>query len=291
MTHIVKKYKIKLPFTVDEWRKGQRYALVKLSNDDMTILTHKQNVNDLYKITETHKVLNLKKKMPTIIKKLIPEQACFVDEYSITIEKTNNKKIEHLKINEEAHIDEGVIKEVKIQENIFKAINHCISDPKSLEHLENLKSTKLPTLKSSGGSTLYLNKYFDKNTFILTVDTLIDSEDKKNIFNIEKKYQSENIDFRTFKQANIFKIGDRNYEEDWESKYPAIYLYKKIDVNINSFLLGRVAYEVESTLIGIIVDAIQLVIREYDNWKNLTEEQLVEMESELLKKYIADSIK
>src|SRR5690606_35070709 len=121
---------------------------------------------------------------------------------------------------------------------------------------------------------IYKNKYFDPSTFSLEVKTYVANEAKDNPFEAKETHKTEDIDFVTFKKKNLLKVGDRDYSGDWTTRYPSIVCHKLVDVSVKSAFLGWVAGEIEKFFKGFLVNIQQQIIETYDEWKDLTEEEI-----------------
>lgn len=339
MTTKTRIYSIKLPFTIKEWRKGSRYILTKLTTNEVKIVYHNTKASGSFLETSTHKVLDVKNKMPYIIGKLIPDDACVVDEFSTSIDSIvvsldgpggNNTKAQAYNIKTCAKNKDGILEKVKaekggiIKEKDMKGlenqleninINEKADDEKSNsdgakinvlgkdgeklkindEIAENLGKDILKIMakcQNSGDDehvnhaiTIYKNRYFDTKTFSLQVKTHASTKVQKNVFELDKDFKELEIDFRTYNKKDLTKVGDRDYT-NWESEYPCINLYKLVDVSVNSFGMGWVASEVDKFIRNLLVDVQQKIIKSYDEWKDLTEEDLKTLEDEMIQKFI-----
>lgn len=293
MTNRVRLYKIRVPFTISEWRKGQRYILTKLTTSDVQIVYHKTRKEDKTLITETHKILDVKNKIPYIIKKVIPDDACIVDEFSTNVEALSidisTEKGKQV-YNIETHIEnkDGILAKLdvnrteivdKTKENNedykvnIKNVNFTENDNSSIESLHSC-------------TTSYKNRHFDEKTFILHIKTKISNKDIENIFGMETAPKEEAIDFRSFNKKDIKKVGERDYSGEWSERLPSIYVYKLIDVSINSFGFGWITKDIDKHVRNMLVDVQQQIIETYDEWKNLSEEELVKLEKEMIQKFI-----
>jgi hypothetical protein len=212
MTTKIREYAIKIPFTLQDYRRGQRYVLAKYTTDEVIILENKQRKEDKKVISECKKILNLKKRLPSILTSVLNEKSLLLDEYSINIDEYSSK-------NE---------------------------------------------LISSSCVTSYVNQYYDTDTFTLTVKTMTSSGKKENIFK-EKNAKLEDIDLSDSKDG--------------------IFIYKFISITINSMLVGWMADHIKNAMKNMLLKFQKKVIETENEWKNISEEELVVLEKAMCEKF------
>lgn len=302
MSRKIKLYVIKVPFSVSELRRGSRYILTKLTTNDVQIVYHRTKKNEKVLITETHKVIDARKKIPYILKKVIPEDACVVDEFStnidsIAFEIKDSTKREVYNIDTQMQNKDGIVAELDVHRTEIISENPKTSDDADAnsEDKKNSKESEIninilninedqENLDSC--TTTYKNRHFDKSTFSMTIKTKLRTEFIENIFKVEKDYKTEIIDFRSYNKANLNKVGDRDYSGNWEEKYKSTYVYKLIDIDVNRFGFGWISGEIDKHVRNMLVDVQQKIIETYDEWKNLTEEEIVNMEKEMIQRFL-----
>ena len=86
MSKKVREYIIKMPYSVSEWRKAQRYVLAKYTTEEVTIIKHQKTKDENMTKTETHKFINIVKRLPSVIGKVIGGKAFCIDEYSTNLD-------------------------------------------------------------------------------------------------------------------------------------------------------------------------------------------------------------
>ena len=139
MTTKIREYIIKVPFTIDEWRKGQRYVLAKQTTDEVTIVKTNQRKENNKIITEYHKVLNISKRLPSLIMKVIDSKSLLIDEFSVNIDEIRSEEdddIDVLVTDKEIAEDKGTLEKmsiVKTQE---------VENPSEIEESLNGKNFK-----------------------------------------------------------------------------------------------------------------------------------------------------
>ncbi|KAI4292202.1 hypothetical protein PAPHI01_1476 [Pancytospora philotis] len=318
-----KVYRIKVPFDAHEWRRGSRYILTKLTTEEVQIVYHTMSHGKTSVTTKTHKILDVKAKVPYIVRKLIPDSACIVDEFSTNIDSAivtvvdpagNAQTGQAYNIETRVENEEGVVAEVKATkdgvvspENLAGTVNQlgninvneeladCKEDggPSRVTVKEADKSGDSEASAGNGLSklmskctTVYKNRYFDPATFSLEVATMAVAEPKENIFDLEKAHKEEDLDFRTYNKSSLLRAGERSYEGDWGERYPVTYVYKCVDVSVNSFGLGWVAGEVDKMIRNLLVSVQQKIIETYDEWSKLSDEEIGELEEQMVKKFV-----
>ena len=131
---------------------------------------------------------------------------------------------------------------------------------------ENKQKKKSPAVVSSSCETCYVNKYYDVNTFSLTVKTVVSSDLKENIF-AQKDFKSSLIDLS--KESPKF-----------------VHIYKLITVTVNSTLLGWICEHIKNTMKNMLIKFQEKIIESYDKWKNISEEELVELEKKMIETFM-----
>ncbi|KAI5169154.1 hypothetical protein PAEPH01_0486 [Pancytospora epiphaga] len=333
MTRKVRVYAIKLPFTLKEWRKGSRYILTKLTTSEVQIVYHTMSHDEGCITTKTHKVLDVKNKVPYIIRKLIPDTACVVDEFSTNIDsvvlkvndpsgnsatgqvynieaviENNDGAIEHIDLKKEGvvkpenmggieeqlvNVDANEQGEKKLEKDITVKIKDEDGDKlklsgKGSSGKENGQSVSEMSLNKlfNKCTTIYKNRCFDSNTFSLEVHTVGADEPHEKPFDLNTAYKTEWIDFRTYGKADLTKTGSRDYSGDWEKSFPTIIVYKCVDISVNKFGLGWVTSEVNKMIRGLLISVQQKIVESYEEWANLTEEEIKSLENEMIQKFI-----
>ncbi|KAL6121791.1 hypothetical protein NUSPORA_01241 [Nucleospora cyclopteri] len=303
MTNCKKLYKIKMPFSLDEYRRGMKYVLYKMTTNEVKIIKmhRKKAVNKI--ITETHKELDLTGRMPYIVKKVIPGAACFVDEFSINIDIlfTKLENIKKEKIHQEIQtkqnglqIDQEQTIELKIDEEMQTKQNEIQIEQEIMKSMKELKSAIQahenlnPNSMDHGHSciTKYKNKYFDENTFKMKIETVVNKNPDYKINGYDKV---EEIDFRDFGGKKISKVEKRDYSGSYDKKYECCYVYKGIDIEINSFGLGWISKEINKALRNMLVEFLQTIVETHSEWIQKSEEDLDGFEQEVLKKILSPS--
>jgi hypothetical protein len=85
---LIIEYRIPLPFTLEEWQKGQQYMIAKASlletdgREGIEVLKDEPFQNDVGKGNFTHKVFHLASKLPEWTKKIIPDSVLQIEEKS-----------------------------------------------------------------------------------------------------------------------------------------------------------------------------------------------------------------
>lgn len=299
MTTKTKVYKIKVPLTLQEWRKGSRYILTKLTTSEVQIVYHTTESSGGEITTKTHKILDVKQKIPYIIRKLIPDTACIVDEFSTNIDSVMVTLTDPAGNTETAQVY-NVETKLKNKEGLLEAIDTVREDvvvpDRIADQLENinLNEERKDGAPGRGGAekmvnhctTVYKNRYFDAKTFSLEVRTAGTHVLKENIFDLDKAFKEEFLDFRTCNHAKIARVGERDYSGDWESSYPCTIIYKLVDVSVNSFGLGWVAAEVDRMIRNLLVSVQQKIIQSYDDWVHLSEKEISDLENDMVQRFI-----
>lgn len=331
MTTKIKVYKIKLPLTLKEWRKGQRYVLTKMTTSEVQIVYHKTEAADEYLITKTHKIIDVRKKIPYVIKKIIPNDAGVVDEFSTNIDssviivtKEGEEPTEEqiYKIKTKLKNEEGVLSEVSAEKVGVVEAENMEDKAKPLENINNEEEKEIKgmhelTIKNEAEgdkpkspdqpdnaasenhikeflgnkfknscTTIYKNRYFNPSTFKLEIKTIATQEPADNIFEQEKAPEEDSLDFRTFNKSKLYHVGSRDYTGNWEERYPHINCYKLVHVTVNSFGLGWITSEIDKMLRNLLMEVQQKVIETYDEWADLSNEDIEKLEKEMISKFI-----
>lgn len=287
MTTKIREYIFKIPFTVDQWRKGQRYVLAKHTTDETQILDIKQRKENGTVITETRKLLDLSRRLPTVLKKLMKENALFVEEFSTNIDvvsdedsrtyiTTKNIKtgglLKEMDVTktEEAKLDK--IGSLEMQDGTDRQVNIELSNNKAAASsgsstTESVSSaaSSISSTTSSTCETSYVSKHYDTDTFSLIIKTHVKTKMEEKVFSEEGKRQV--FDFTNGKQANC-------------------YIYKLVKVTINSMIFGWVADKVKNSVRDMLSGFCTKVIETENEWKDLSEEDLVKLEQEMIKKFL-----
>lgn len=292
MTTKIREYVFKIPFTIDQWRKGQRYVLAKHTTDETQILDIKQRKENGALITETRKILDLSKRLPTVLKKLMKENALFVEEFSTNIDviggedsrtyitkksiKTDGllKEMDVTK-TEEAKMDrigsmemqDGEDRKVNLElSKDYSSKDHSSKDHSPKDYSSNMSTTSsVSSTTSSTCETSYVSKHYDTDTFSLTIKTHVKSSMEEKVFSEEGKRQE--FDFTNGKEAKC-------------------YIYKLLKVTINSMIFGWVTDKVKNSVRDMLNGFCLKVIESENEWKDLTEEELVKIEEEMIKKFL-----
>lgn len=289
----MREYRTKVPYTVSKWRKGQRYVLAKYTTDDIQILDIEKMVESDSIVTKSHKILNMSKWLPGVIKKIMNENAMFVEEFSTNVDviklpATSQESEKEIVVTQKKIKTKGVLKEIDMTKTQKVKDGHISSEPlKDIEssNLEDFE-TKRTSLSignratgqvSSGESeffsssceTSYVNKHYDASTFSLSVKTIVKTEEGENVFQAE---------------------GSKFYSYDLsQGKEPFCYVYKLITVSINSMIFGWVADKVKNSVRDMLNKFHERVIETEEEWKNISEEELVKLEEEMTRKFLRKS--
>lgn len=292
MTTKTRIYRTKVPFTVEEWRKGQRYVLAKYSTDEVKIIQHTFTKSDGSVITETHKEIDLSKRIPGVVRKVINGNAVTVDEYSTTVDIMCFCGKADLVVTKQHIKTDGLLKEMNIEKvQEIKEIKHK-GDPMKDVQKDNLeedvdtkigidlskinkqgkpcKSHEKPkstvSTLASTCETRYVNRQYDTNTFSLLVKTIVKEEEEENLF------EEEGAKFQKYDLS--------------EGKEPFCYVYKLLSVTVNSMFFGWVADHVKNAIRDMINKFHEQVISTEKEWRNIKEEELVKLEEEMMQKYM-----
>ncbi|EJW04480.1 hypothetical protein EDEG_01297 [Edhazardia aedis USNM 41457] len=156
-------------------------------------------------------------------------------------------------------------------------------------------------------STTYTNKYFNENTFKMTVNSVhvdgVDFQDNINEMpaNIWKNTKVDYIDIAVDGEYEVkpsdyisqkAKIGPlhKGWIEDFKKQnIPLMTCYKQVSIEINCFGLGWLVNEVEKQLRKIFATSHQQMFCQMDDWYDLTIEDIRKIEEETKK--LLDNIK
>lgn len=288
MTTKVREYRTKVPYSVHEWRKGQRYVLAKYTTDDVQILDIKQRKEEGSIVTETRKILNMSKWLPGVVRKILNENAMFVEEFSTNIDvirlPSNNEPGKEVVVTEEKLKTKGLLREMDVETVQEVSGVKDSQDPLKDIKPENLKDgtdkkmtvslkTKSEGVEDSTFSTIssscetsYVNKHYDPSTFALSIKTLVKNEEEGSVF------QAEGSKVQVYDLA-----GDRE---------PFCYVYKLITVTINSMVFGWVADKIKNSVRDMLAKFHEKVIETEKEWKDIKEEDLLKLEEEMVKKFM-----
>lgn len=307
MTRKTKVYKIKLPLTIKEWRKGSRYILSQLTTDDVKIVIHRKEPGYKELKTITHKILDISKKVPYIIKKVLPEQSLILEEHSVNIDLLEIKMNKEKEITEEEvyniEDDKGVYEKIKLKmrgiieknykkdkENDANEIsNFKEKDVKSVQENTTICENKEINIKEEMMNyceTKYKNAKYDEKTFKLQINTLGSKKELNNAFELDNGYKEVEIDFRKHGKKNLKNVGTRDYSGDWTKRYPSMYLYKFVEVEINSFGFGWITKEIDKILKNFLVDVQLKIIESYYEWINLSNDEMEKLERQMINKFL-----
>jgi len=273
MTTKVREYITKVPFSVHEWRKGQRYVLAKYTTEDVQIIGIKKRQEEDKLVTESHKILSMGKWLPGVVKKILNENALLVEEFATNIDVFAKGTV----ATKERIRTDGLLKEMKVEKE--QRVKGKVEDPGEIESKDVGKDTdKKVTVSVSKGTpseastvlstcdTSYVNKYYDANTFTLTVKTAVkDVEEKGGVFGTDPE------------KVQVF---------DLSKGREGCYVYKLITVTINSLVLGWIAERIKNSVRDMLGKFHEKVIETEDEWKDMKEEELVKLEEEMIKKFL-----
>lgn len=292
----IRVYRTKVPFSVSQWRIGQRYVLAKYTTDEVKIVDLRQSNVEGKLVTESHKVIDLSKRMPSVIKKLIAGNALLVDEFSTNVDvmhiskgldgekkelfmtkekfKTKGllKELDVMETGELKSLDhkEDPIRDIKssnIKDGISKKIAVDLKDVENNEKIYNQKeSTESSSTVTSTCETKYVSKHYDTNTFSLVVKTLVDDELN------EEAFKEEEGKIHTYDLA--------------ANQEPYCFVHKLVKVTVNSIFFGWMADQIKNSTRDMVNTFHERVIETKDEWMNLSEMDLVKLEEEMLEKLL-----
>lgn len=287
MTTAKRIYKIKLPLTLEEYRRGIRFAICKFTTEEVTFFKFSRDKKLNQITTESHKLLNIGERMPYVVKKVVPTAAYMVEEFStnidtVTVEKDNTTFTHFHQVTQAEGENHQVMGEETVIENVHTADGQEFTKT-------DTKQMTLPELKEihmdCGHTTFtsYKNRHFDEKTFRMQVNTKVVKNGNYVFDDTDAKV--EEIDFRIVGKEKLEKVADRDYSGDYSEKFPCIYVYKHIEIEINQFGIGWVSKEVLKILRDNIAELQQDVVRHYSEWSKMTEEELDEYENKTIEKF------
>lgn len=279
--------------------------ILKLTTENVQIIEHKKKQDDDSRRTVTHKLMDMREKIPYMIKKILPNDSMIVDEYSTNIDifefTTDVKKIIYrtemqlqnsckcvnpeggVCINTKCKLSKGESKDMTEDIN-----TEAMANKNKIEELEDkeggtkiTKSNEKETGLINYCETTYKSRHFGIDAFRLQVKTLGSKNESDNVFGLTCKYKEDAIDFRTYNKGKMWKVGSRDYSGEWKNRYPVTHVYKMIDVEINSFGFGWITKEIDKLLRSFLVDAQRKILETYDEWIKLSEEELCAMENKV----------
>lgn len=269
MSTKVREYKIKMPYTMADWRKGQRYVIAKYTTDEVQIIDVKRRKEQESVITETHKMLDISKRLPGIVKKVLSGTALCVDEYSTNVDvftfppsgASDKREVvvseETLK-NKDGLLDEMAVTEAKEVRDIpDKSPHSAYSSGDAPKHTRENSSTC---------ETRYVNRYYDVSTFSLSVKTHVRREDEGNIFSLPEGFKSQVFDLTRG------RTGD------------GVIVFKLVEVKINSTFFGWIAENIKNMLRDMLVKFQEKMIETEAEWKDMSEEELERLEEEMVRR-------
>jgi hypothetical protein len=306
MTKIAKTYKFVLPLSMDEFSRGQRYTVCKMTNEQVQILHFKRSNEKDKTILESKKELNLGGMLPRIVQKVLPREAYVVEEYSRSVDviilEDDTKQMLHIhekskmQQNDNLIRNEQVINEVEKDGTIKiekeKLINtkdgelidkhNCLEEMVGKKKAEELiNNHKMNDFSKDDPSheclSQYKNLYYDEKTFKMSIETKITQKSDYSVGGVE----IENVDFRV-SDSNL-----KQYGSEYEKRHPQyVYVYKTLRVEVNKFGLGWIASEVAKGLRNQLAEFQSNIVEWREEWKNFKDEQLEEMENLMVQKYI-----
>lgn len=268
MSTKVREYKIKMPYTMADWRKGQRYVIAKYTTDEVRIIDLKRRREQESVITETHKALDLSKRLPGIVKKVLSGSALCVDEYSTNVDvftlppQGADARREVVVCEETLKNKDGLLDEMAVKET--KELHH---EPDT-SAADSGSTGKAACEDCSTCETRYVNRYYDVNTFSLSVKTQVKRADEKNIFGLPDGFKSQTFDLTKG------RTGD------------SVIVFKLVEATINSTFFGWIAENIKNMLRDMLVKFQEKVIETEMEWKGIGEEELVRLEEELVQKFM-----
>lgn len=271
MSTKVREYKIKMPYTMADWRKGQRYVIAKYTTDEVQIIDLKRRKEQKAVITETHKMLDLSRRLPGIVKKVLSGSALCVDEYSTNVDVftfspcggSDKRKVvisEETMKNKDGLLDEMAVTEAKELLDVPDRNSHSAA---SGEDAEEQKSEDCSTCE-----TRYINKYYDVSTFSLSVRTHVKREDEGNTFNLPEGFKSQVFDLTRG------RAGD------------SVIVFKLVEVKINSTFFGWISGSIKNMLRDMLVKFQEKMIETEKEWKDMSEKELERLEEEMVGKFM-----
>lgn len=308
MTTKTKEYIIKVPLTLHDWRRGQRYMIAKYTTDEVSILGSKQRKENGKLITESHKVLNIGKRMPSIISKVLNSKALMVEEFSVNVDEIgettkvqNDRKkkeaqsstnknaviVTEKKINEA----EGLLKEMDVRtvQGVEKKGSHTSYKDEKLRELAVSIRDKQST------ESVSTNKPIESISANKSNESLFSTVSSS----CETNYVNRYYDTSTF-SLSVRTIASHEYKDtifgqepgksqiiDYtDGKEPAIYVYKLVTVMVNSTFLGWICEHIKNTMKNMLLNFQKKMIDSEKEWMNLTEEELQELEKKMISTFM-----
>lgn len=286
MTTAKKIFRIKLPITLDEYRRGFRYTLAKFTTDEV-IYQKFERSTEMDKITtKTHKTLNLTGRIPMLVKKVIPTAACFVEEFStnvdtVVIEK-EGAKFTHFHQRTQAGIGNKVVtKDLELDGLKNDSKEEVIKDEKVF--VEDINNNVVDPNIGHFTETNYKNVHFDEKTFKMKMITHVC---KNKDFKFDQ-YSADivDLDFRVANNEDLTKIGDRDYSGNYEERFDCVYIFKYVEIELNSFGLGWISKELLKVLKSNLLEIQQCNMKWFNEWINLNDQEIEKKENEIVMKY------
>lgn len=287
MTTKVREYKIKMPYSIAEWRKGQRYVVAKYTTDEVQVVNMKKRMEHKSIITETHKMLDLSKRLPGMVKKVLSGSALCVDEYSTNVDvlsfPSDGSEREIMVREETLKNKSGLLGEMAVTETKELKDLHNKKDP--LAELDsgnfvsgsernvsvNPRGVEHETGEGENCSkceTRYVNKYYDVNTFNLSVKTHVKRADEKNVFNLPEGFKSQEFDLTKGRTGS------------------SVVVFKLVEVTINSTFFGWIAESIKNMMRDMLVKFQEKMVETEGEWINISEEELTKLEEEMMQKFM-----
>lgn len=258
MATVHREYIIPLPITPDQYKIAQLYTVAKVSLQESTGDTSIQidknedkNDEKYGKCRYTEKIFYLNSKVPGVIRAIVPSKALILEEKAF-----NSFPICHTFYkNRYFGIDE-----------FFSSVisNHKIKN--SFSEYE-LPSNYPKNLKNSGRENIYekifvKNEDFEKSKFIM-MDIC------------------ENIQNKKFNPNNM-EVNGINLKPKWfeETDKQHMVCQKFVTVKLNKFLLSGFVNLIADHVDKLFLSAHQQMICTYDEWKDLTLEDIRNLEKE-----------
>lgn len=318
MTTKIREYVTKMPYSVHDWRKGQRYVLAKYTTDDVEIIGIKKRQEEGKVITESHKLLSMGKWLPMVVKKILNENALLVEEFSTNIDVLDNGV---LKVEKRVKAQDGMLDEMKVEktqeakkvkdigeleikdvkedmdkriivalDKVVKNIKNSSDDKesstsKSTESVKSVKSAKSVKSSKSAESVKSIKSLKSNNN--LTLESAC-----------ETSYINKYYDVGTFSLTIKTIVKDEKIESpfgtdpdkvqsfDLSSGKDGCFLYRLITVTVNSMMLGWIADRVKNSVRDMLGKFHEKVIETENEWKEIKEEDLIKLEEEMIKKFV-----
>jgi hypothetical protein len=172
-------------------------------------------------------------------------------------DKRTGTRIELVESTEEHHEHLGKVKKTVKNLHLHKRIpgiirkvipdNACIIKETSYSSIDKIR-------------THYHNTHFSKTTFNLTINTItIDGEVRNNPFEYED-LEYHDLTHKPGLQTSI--------------------CYKHVSVEVNKYMLGWIAYEIDKSIKTLLVKHHQNIVIKKGEWMEMTMKELEEMERE-----------